>query len=434
MSKSVTDNLKKALQIIEVGERELNDLEAEGFVIPSSYRATIEKVKSIKANPQRVGISQATLNNIRYLFRQDTMERRLNKRLSDEEERAQAREDKLEANKRKKWNADKNRELAKLRIAETRRDLARERKQAAWDRKNAIATEVERRKLDYIKLENEALFDYRSKKDDGYTLNKLQRLYKSQYDLKNAENQINDLLSKGLDNLTASEKRKLDALTAKTEKLNTVVYDIETDALVKSNLKYIRDLGKTAEDIKKNIPESIKNSKAVRNLEAYDTWSADNNVDLSNISKDKLREIYENPDKLNELNRVATFIETAKVSLPLTKMKFRTKAMREFKKKTLEDWGTQAHVTTLRNHGWSDDDIMLLEEYIDRSSFWQAIHNQGYESETEVEIDLGGGKKRVFIAHKGKDDIKKVLNEFKTVLRNGNEDEINNLIRDRLLN
>lgn len=434
MSKSVADNLKKALQIIEVGERELNDLEAEGFVIPSSYRATIDKVKSIKANPQRVGISQATLDNIRYLFRQDTMERRLNKRLTDEEERAQAREDKLEANKRKKWNADKNRELAKLRIAETRRDLARERKQAAWDRKNAIATEVEKRKLDYIKLENEALFDYRSKKDEGYTLNKLQRLYKSQYDLKNAENQINDLLSKGLDNLTASEKRKLDALTAKTEKLNTVVYDIETDAVVKSNLKYIRDLGKTAEDIKKSIPASIKNSKAVRNLEAYDRWCSDNNVDLSNISKDELREIYENPDKLRELNRVETIIETAKTSLPLTKMKFRTKAMREFKKKTLEDWGSQAHVTTLRNQGWSDDDIMLLEEYIDRSSFWQQIHNQGYESETEVEIDLGGGKKRVFTAHKGKNDIAKFLNEMKTVLRTGDEDKINKFIRDRLYN
>lgn len=170
-------------------------------------------------------------------------------------------------------------------------------------------------------------------------------------------------------------------------------------------------------------------------IDTYDKAIANNpDLDLSTITQKKLREIYEDPDKTNTLYRLTDFVKTAKEHLPLTAMKFRTKSMKEFKNQVLAKWGTMAHYKTLKSQGWTDDEISKLENFIDSSSLWQGIRSQGYESETEVNIQQSDGSIRTFIAHKGRTDIKDFLGELRKVIQTGTDDDIENFIINRLRN
>lgn len=370
-------NLQEAVQIVEDGERILNELASEGYKIPQSYRKVISDVRKMKSEAdsnQRKGISADTLNNVRFLFRKDTLARRVKADKSN-----QSIVDKIY-----NWFDTNNAKAEESLRKSTDKHLSQIEKQIA---RNVI--ENTREKIKEEKLE-------------------------MKLELKSAA------VAQRL-----ADKKYRESLTSEAARLRQLGRDM-------------KELERSYDDLrtKKFGPNAgPDNSITGVNIETYNNVIANNpDLDLTTITQKKLREIYEDPDKTNKLYRLTDYVKTAKEHLPLTAMKFRTKSMKEFKNQVLAKWGNMAHVKTLKGLGWNDNEISKLENFIDSSSLWQSIRSQGYESETEVNIQQSDGSIRNFIAHKGRHDIRDFLGDLRTVIQTGTDDDIENFIVNRLRN
>lgn len=383
----VVANRKRAMTIIEDGDRVINSLKSNGFKLPDDYKKKLDDIKEAVTKSDK-GISLDTLHEVQKLYNGTNIK-------SEIKRENESTIDKLFDNFTK--GKEKKQQIASI-IAEEKQKIS--------DDKKALSEEYKKKREEYKKLKEEI-------QEERKAINK---------EMKEAKD-------------VADYERRLDKFYgyARKKEIEPIYKELkekgkQMDDIIQAYMKSHYNIDWKPEDGSIMVVNKLKKDRTymAQQILAYlQAWNYGQTLsDLTKVDVDK----YLDDDSFgNLIDRMEEFVENSKnVLTSYDQMKFKTKSMKQLQADLKAQSFNFNHYTTLRNLGWKDDEIRDLEMFIESSELWWGIKANNWESES---IDEKGN-----VVHQGSHDIANGLRELLGYVRANDTQAIETFIIDRILN